>query len=61
MQSLERDQLIKIRKAMELLQARPREHLFFVLDFFSPFMVSWVPKKNSIPEGNHVDVRKARA
>ena len=35
MQSLERDQLIKIRKAMELLQARPREHLFLAFLFNS--------------------------
>ena len=42
MQSLERDQLIKIRKAMELLQARPLKSTSFFI--FSPFIVSWVKK-----------------
>ena len=45
MQSLERDQLIKIRKAMELLQARPLESTsFLLLIFFSIYGV--LGKKN---------------
>ena len=60
MQSLERDQLIKIRKAMELLQARPREHLFLAFELFTIYGVLGL-KKSSTPEEKHVEVRNARA
>ena len=50
MQSLERDQLIKIRKAMELLQARPREHLFLAFELFTIYGVLGLKKNLAFPK-----------